>query len=374
MLARTAVVVTLTSLISAIGMLTIGTPPAAAQIGITPRQTYVIAGTVRNENYQSMDNVRVDLTTPTGAPLNSTVTRPNGQFQFDGLLNGAYIVQVLADGYDPAKKGVTLSDSSSTGLSISVSRPFKMSGASSGGSVVSVHELTVPGKAREEFQKGLVLASAKSDFHGSIIQFERAINIYPNYFEAYTQEGNAYLMLHEPAQAETALRKAVELSSGKFSDALFMLAGLLNDANRFAEAEPFARQLSDLNSTSWEGPYELARAQAGLKRVEDAEKNAVKARDSKPDNAPVYLVLANIHILRHDYPSLLNDLDAYLKIAPSGPAAQQARKTRDDIKAMQEQQNRTNADSSVPGNTDGDDSLLPDLPPASSSDASPIVN
>src|SRR6185437_1483576 len=122
MFARSALGVLFTSLISTISIVAISAVPAAAQIGVaSPRQTYEIAGTVRNENYQSMDNVRVLLTTPTGSPIDSTVTKPNGNFEFDGLLNGQYIVQVLADGYDPAQKAVTLSDSSGTGISISVS-------------------------------------------------------------------------------------------------------------------------------------------------------------------------------------------------------------------------------------------------------------
>ena len=109
MFARSALGVLFTSLISTISIVAISAVPAAAQIGVaSPRQTYEIAGTVRNENYQSMDNVRVLLTTPTGSPIDSTVTKPNGNFEFDGLLNGQYIVQVLADGYDPAQKAVTL--------------------------------------------------------------------------------------------------------------------------------------------------------------------------------------------------------------------------------------------------------------------------
>jgi hypothetical protein len=48
----------------------------------------------------------------------------------------------------------------------------------------------------------------------------------------------------------------------------------------------------------------------------------------------VYLLLANIHIQRKDYPALLRDLDDYLRLAPLGPEADQARKTRERVQAI----------------------------------------
>jgi hypothetical protein len=57
----------------------------------------------------------------------------------------------------------------------------------------------------------------------------------------------------------------------------------------------------------------------------------------KPDNSATYLILANIHINRRDYQSLKKDLDAYLKLVPNGPEAEQARKMRDDLQAAAQQ-------------------------------------
>jgi hypothetical protein len=45
-------------------------------------------------------------------------------------------------------------------------------------------------------------------------------------------------------------------------------------------------------------------------------------------------LLANIHIQRKDYPALLRDLDDYLRLAPLGPEADQARKTREHVQAL----------------------------------------
>jgi tetratricopeptide (TPR) repeat protein len=332
-----------------------------------------------------MQNIRVELKATTGTPINSTFTRGNGEFEFNGLSRGEYIIEIAIDGYEPASKTVSIFNSSYRGLSIYMARPMKAEDTSSGRATISVHQLSVPRKAYEEFEKGLQLALGKSDYRGAIVQFQRAIKDFPTYYEAYAQEASAYLNLQDLASAEPALRKSIELSSGKYPDPLFMLAGVLSDSGRYSEAEPIARQVIALDAASWHGPYELARALTGLKQVEDAEKSAIQARDLKPDNSPVYLILANIHILRRDYSALLKDLDTYLKLVPTGPGAEQARKTREQLQAAmqeEEKQARTNPPDSSPSDAQSqdrakvadkdqkesepdepDDPLLPHLPP-----------
>ncbi len=96
------------------------------------------------------------------------------------------------------------------------------------------------------------------------------------------------------------MRKSIALSSNQYAEALLLLAGLLNNTKRFPEAEALSRQGVALDASSWHGHFELARALSALKRPEEAEKSAIQARDLKPDNPAVYLVLANIHIQLRD--------------------------------------------------------------------------
>jgi tetratricopeptide (TPR) repeat protein len=88
-----------------------------------------------------------------------------------------------------------------------------------------------------------------------------------------------------------------------------------------------------LDASSWHGHFEMARALSALKKPEEAEKSAMQARELAPDNSAVFLILANIHIQLRDYPALLKDLESYLKLSPTGPEAEQARKTRDNVQA-----------------------------------------
>ena len=101
-------------------------------------------------------------------------------------------------------------------------------------------------------EKGLALMETKSDYKGSIKQFEHAIRDYPEYYEAYTQMGVAYLSMGNNAGAEPALRKALELSQYQYVEAVSWFVTLLNDTLRFVDAESLARRGLELEPGSWQ--------------------------------------------------------------------------------------------------------------------------
>ena len=198
------------------------------------------------------------------------------------------------------------------------------------GHTVSVRELGLSSKAHNAFRMG-VERLAKKDPAGSLVHFQRAVAELPSYYEAYHQMGLAYMRLGQAAQAEQAFQKAIDLSQGRYAEALFGLASLLSNHQRFSEAEPLARRGLELDGSSWYGQFELARALMGLNRVETAQKIAEEARKRNPDYPLLHLLLANIHIRKRDYPGLLGDLDTFLKLEQNGPTSDQVRQTREKV-------------------------------------------
>jgi tetratricopeptide (TPR) repeat protein len=321
----------------------------------TRRAHYSIGGTVRDQiDHQPMESIQVVLKSSTGAQLSTTYTRNNGDFMFESLPNGDYTIEVTAKDYETARESLTIAGTSRMGTSIFLTRSGK-AGANMLGMSISAHQLSVPRKAHEEFEKGMTLVYMKSDYRAAIAQFQLAIKDFPTYYEAYAEEGTSYYELQEMNPAEEALQKSIELSNGTYADAMFTLAAIYTDTKRFAEAEALARKAITADTSSWRGPFELARALNALKKPEEAEKNALQARDLMPDNAPVYLLLANIHIQRKDYPALLRDLDDYLRLSPYGPEADQARKTKDQVQAALNAQKATAAGAGKEDSADEDD-------------------
>lgn len=314
-----------------------GVVPTAGQIrggGNIPssKSSFVIAGTVRDDtSQQTLENVRVDLKAQSGSTVNTTFTRGNGEFEFPNLGNGEYIVEVIMKGYQPYRDVIDLLDSSRRGYTVFLERD-RNAPTPAGDALVSAHELRVPQKAREEFQKGLQLLYGKSDPRAAIGQFQRAIKDFPDYYEAYAQEGNAYFATGDAVSGEAALKKSIEMSSGHYADAYFIYAGTLNNISRFAEAADEARKGLGLNDASWQGHLELARALTELKQPEEAEQSAEAAQKLQPDQPQIYLILANVHIQRQDWQALQVDLTEYLKLVRTGPQADQARQTLDKLK------------------------------------------
>ena len=194
--------------------------------------------------------------------------------------------------------------------------------------VVSVRELSIPSKAVREFQKGIDCLK-KEDASGSLPHFERAIADFSNYYEAYFEIGIADLKLSRIADAEQALRKSMEMSAGHYADPLFALGGILIKQNKFTEGEKVLREALKLNPNSWAGNFCLGWALFGLNRFQDAEKSVREALRWKTDSPDAYLLLADIHGHLHDYSTLLQDLDEYLKLEPNGLINDKVRSLRE---------------------------------------------
>jgi hypothetical protein len=311
-----------------------GVPPTTRPntgIGTSQTQGSTVSGEVSDaQSHTTINGVRVELRSFGGGSVSTGSTSGNGNFELHNVPNGAYTLVVEEMGYQSAQQQVEVRGDIH-GLSIEL-RPNPTVGVvHSGSPTVSARELAIPRKAHDAMQKGLTLLNGKSNFQGSIKEFENAIHEYPDYYEAYTEEGVAYVKLGDTTNAERVLRKALDMSDQHYEDALYWLAVLMSNSQKFADAEPLARKAVELDANSWQANSELARALDGLGRPEEAETSALAAIKLRPDNANLHLLLANIHVELQNEPALLDDLNAYLKLAPTGPFANQAREQRAQV-------------------------------------------
>ena len=304
--------------------------PCSAQLD---DRDHMIVGVVRDGNSREpLAGVRIRLVVGEDKLASTpTTSSPDGQFRI-GCRKGDFNLMAEKLGYMPGKLKVSVGPEQETDVQMELMRkPAEGPAAAVPGEPISAHQLSVPDNAREPFENGLTLMNSKKDYPGALAQFESAVHVYPSYYEAYAEMGITDYYLGDVPAAEAALRKSIDLSSGKYSYAIVDLAEVFNNTGRFAEAEPVARQAIAVDDSSWRGYFELARAQFGLKRPADAEQSAAKARDLKPDYPLVYLTLTNIHLALRNYPSVLQDIDSYLKLVPDSPTSDQVRKTRAQV-------------------------------------------
>ncbi len=276
------------------------------------------------KDHSVLENVRVELRTFTGVTVGTMFTHVGGDFEFLRVGVGSYDIIVQDSRYHTANQRLDVQESM-LGLTIGLIPILSEDSPPPDLPSVSTRELSIPKKARDDMEKGLALMNDKSEYQRSIKQLEHAIKEYPEYYEAYTQIGIAQMHLNDNPSAELALRKALELSQSQYPIAFLWLATLLNDTQRFADAEPFARKGLELESASWEMNAQLARSLVGLHRTAEAEKNALAAANLRPDIPLLYLILARIHSQNENAPALLEDLNNYLRLAPTGPLADKVR-------------------------------------------------
>ncbi len=288
----------------------------------------VLSGYIREDGSgHVIKSARIELQNSFGSPIANAYSDGNGAYEFDDLGGGDFYLLARHDGYESSRQFVRPDGSGHVYIDVYLRIA---SGESAPKSVnpVSEHDLSIPPKARESFEKGLQLVVEKSDYRGAVAQFTRAIEQCPSYYEAYAAMGLAQNKMGDAAAAEAALRKSIDLSAEKYPQAMIDLASMFNGQKRFSDAEPLLRKVIDLDASSWRGQFELASALSGQQRFKEAVTCASAARDLKPDNPQIYLLLYNLHIHTDDFPGALRDADGYLKLTPDGAMADRVRKMR----------------------------------------------
>lgn len=209
----------------------------------------------------------------------------------------------------------------SIGLSVSIcsaqanrtaSAPTKLS------LTVSVRQLSIPVEAGRAFDRGTQLLAAKA-WARSISEFRRAIKAFPTFYEAFYRMGIAEQRLGHAADAESAFRKSLELSAGRYAPAHFGLGLILaDDKKQYAEAESMVYSGLALDPNDGGGYFALGWILYSTDRLPDAEHAAHEALVLQPTLAAAYVLLAQVHLRQSKPIAVKADLDAYLKLDPGG--------------------------------------------------------
>jgi RNA polymerase sigma-70 factor, ECF subfamily len=186
---------------------------------------------------------------------------------------------------------------------------------------VSVTDLRIPPRARQAYRRGMEQL-LKNDPAGSLSEFDKAIERWPNFYEAYYERGIAELQLHHHDHALESFQRAIDLSGGRYAPASFGYALALAREGKPKDAEAIVRRGLEIASTA-DGHVVLSVVLIELHRLDEAEHSAREAlllggRVSHQ----AHLTLASIHAEKGDYRAEAQDLQTYLKLEPTDPNKQ----------------------------------------------------
>jgi len=288
-----------------------------------------LSGVVVSEvGYQRIANASVRLSSEGQSIWQEFFTSDSGEFHFQGLPSGHFILQIHATGFNALDMPIDLSSGSGQGLSISLKPTGTSNDSFVAGSSISVHELSMPAAARELVASGKRTFYVEKNPRSGLKDFQAAVAKAPQYYEAYHQIGLAFLAMQNLADAEKNLRKSVELSRGEYPDADIALGSLLVDHGDPANGEALLRRGLELFPQSWVAHYELARIELARGHIEIARQSAKQAESLAPNKPLPHRLLAIIDLKEKDYRALLEELDAFIALEPNSPAGMRAREMR----------------------------------------------
>jgi tetratricopeptide (TPR) repeat protein len=308
-------------------LLTSFIPNARAQSADAAALTGTISGTVLSQgDNRTLSQVGVRLKSHAVGVFHSILTDYDSHFEVAGLPPGNYEINIEESGYDTVRTKAQL-EGASLKLTIYLT-PVQWSPVRQNKYTVSVRDLKIPDKAREEYLKGMQRL-AKDDSAGSVNHFIKAIKAFPEYYEALSQLGIAEVHLGSREEARKALQAAIKLSKGRHAAAQFGMGYLLYLEGKADEAEAILRRGLELDGNAPDGHVILGMALLRLDRLDEAERSAREALLRKPGFAEAYLVLADVYARKRNYREQLQDLETYLRLDPRGPASARANQARE---------------------------------------------
>ena len=226
---------------------------------------------------------------------------------------GSYKVVALAEGYETAAEEVDVGGGEQSNVMLRLS-PKERVAAVKPGNTISSAALNVPREAKREFDAGL--STLESDPSASIPHFEKAIERYPKYSQAYVSMAFAYLALKEREAAARALTKAIEVDPDS-SRAYTLRGRMYLEKGDFPRAVSLLQESLRLNPQAWDAHFELARCYYNMGEIKEALAQALLARDSPQANPLTHLLLADIYSRQNLKKEAIGELEAFVKTDPA---------------------------------------------------------
>ena len=248
----------------------------------------------------------------------------DGKFEFRNLTKTSYRLVVTAKGFQTVSQEIDMNYEASRFPMVYLS-PLARKATSPTPPTETATDLAAPKKARKEYERG-ARALQHDDLKGARDHLERAIADDPCYARAETTLGVTLAMQHELALAESAFNKSIKCD-GMFAEAYLQLAILLNAQGKFRDSEAMLRQGLRRFPDNWQLHYQLGMAEDGMAEYEAAERDYLRAQSVNPAVPPEFhLRLAKVYLNVKEYDKAHAEMEIYLQLDHSSPAAEQTRR------------------------------------------------
>ena len=308
-----------------------------AQIGAASRSSgttgvvHSVEGRIRQRN-KSVDNIRVRLIRyPQMQPIADTFTRQDGQFLFQRVPTGDYIVETFeTEVYQATETSVAvypsnISEPRPTTVTVFVDLPLKADPERvAPGEVMADVDLNVPKKALKHYQAGMQKLG-KGESEKGMAELQTAIDIFPNYYAARLELGRELRFKTRFSEALDVVEPLAQIAPRRAEPRIergIILLSLKRHEDAITELEAALR----IAEASWAAHLYLGWALLEQDQVKAAPhfQRAIEIDEQKAARA--HLALARLAEANGKRLVALSHLDAYLQLAPNADDAEAARK------------------------------------------------
>jgi tetratricopeptide (TPR) repeat protein len=252
------------------------------------------------------------------------MTDDAGRYEFAELPTGSYKLEASSLTDSSISSDLVVTDTNRTAtnaLSVNLAMreaPVKNSGPKPG--VVSASDVgqKVPERARKAFLEGIKFTSSR-EADKALASFSRAIEFYPEYYQAMTARADLYLSRRQLAEAVADFDRALKFNP-RHGAALRGFGYCKLVRGQFAEAVAIFDKAVAVEPDSARSFLLLGMANFELDRREPARlalQQALKIDAVQSIRARLYL--ANIYAREQRFQQAADELHAYLEAAPSDP-------------------------------------------------------
>lgn len=269
----------------------------------------------------------------------STLADDDGNFRFRDLAAGTYTLGAFVPGRGEVHRTIEVGPSQADArnrieLTLELhDGEFESRDSLRRAAVVSAKELAIPGQARREYEEA-EKKLAKRDVQGAVAHFERAVELAPQFAQAWNHLGTIAYQTRDFLRAESCFRKALD-ADPEFFQPLVNLGGVLINLNHFREALEY-----NLYTALTRPNDALANSQLGmnyfyLNQLDLAKKylTAAKLLDPAHFSHP-QLLLAEIDLRRQDRAAAVGELEEFLQYHPDVPEAGKVRENIAKVRAQ----------------------------------------
>ncbi len=283
--------------------------------------TFALTGIVRNQSNQIVSGVRISVTDENNRTVHSSFVESNGRFTVRGLQQGRFTLRIETTGspYEEYSQPVDLQSLRQFGgnemipvdVVLKVKRgndPLARAG--------SLFVQDVPKAARTEYERGAKDVKANKTDSG-IAALKKAIEIFPNYFDALEMLGTEYVKGNQHELALPLLTQSIDINRSA-PKGLYALGVVYLRLNQLPEAIGVLEESAKIDSSNPNTQMMLGLAYAnngGAEKSEAAFKKALQL--GGPAAAEAHYYLAGLYNKQEQYRKAWQELDLFLRDSKS---------------------------------------------------------